>query len=184
MLLTGLCAQRGGCISLPLPVGQRALIFGGGHVSQALCPLLRSVDFRPWIFDCRPAFADRALFPDAEEVLCGDFTRIADYVTVTPEDYVVVMTSGHGFDFTVQEQVLRDETAYIGVIGSRRKTAAVNERLRAAGIPESAIARVHAPIGTAIRAVTPAEIAVSVAGEMICVRAERRGDEGHGCPMH
>ena len=107
MLLTGLCAQRGGCISLPLPVGQRALIFGGGHVSQALCPLLRSVDFRPWIFDCRPAFADRALFPDAEEVLCGDFTRIADYVTVTPEDYVVVMTSGHGFDFTVQEQVLR-----------------------------------------------------------------------------
>ena len=184
MLLTGLCAQRGGCISLPLPVGQRALIFGGGHVSQALCPLLRSVDFRPWIFDCRPAFADRALFPDAEEVLCGDFTRIADYVTVTPEDYVVVMTSGHGFDFTVQEQVLRGETAYIGVIGSRRKTAAVNERLRAAGIPESAIARVHAPIGTAIRAVTPAEIAVSVAGEMICVRAERRGGEGHGCPMH
>ena len=82
------------------------------------------------------------------------------------------------------EQVLRGETAYIGVIGSRRKTAAVNERLRAAGIPESAIARVHAPIGTAIRAVTPAEIAVSVAGEMICVRAERRGDEGHGCPMH
>lgn len=80
--------------------------------------------------------------------------------------------------------MLRGETAYIGVIGSRRKTAAVNERLRAAGIPESAIARVHAPIGTAIRAVTPAEIAVSVAGEMICVRAERRGDEGHGCPMH
>lgn len=117
-------------------------------------------------------------------MLCGDFTRIADYVTVTPEDYVVVMTSGHGFDFTVQEQVLRGETAYIGVIGSRRKTAAVNERLRAAGIPESAIARVHAPIGTAIRAVTPAEIAVSVAGEMICVRAERRGGEGHGCPMH
>ena len=66
----------------------------------------------------------------------------------------------------------------------RRKPAAVNERLRAAGIPESAIARVHAPIGTAIRAVTPAEIAVSVAGEMICVRAERRGGEGHGCPMH
>ena len=50
-----------------------------------------------------------------------DARTIADYVTVTPEDYVVVMTSGHGFDFTVQEQVLRGETAYIGVIGSRRK---------------------------------------------------------------
>ena len=53
-----------------------------------------------------------------------------------------------------------------------------------AGIPEESIAQVHTPIGTAIRAVTPAEIAVSIAGEMILCRAERRGDKPHGCPMH
>ena len=60
-------------------------------------------------------------------------------------------------------------------------------RLREAGIGEAAIASVHTPIGTAIKAVTPEEIAVSIAGEMICVRATRREDAGiklHGCPMH
>ena len=75
----------------------------------------------------------------------------------------------------------------IGVIGSRAKTASVNARLREAGISEAAIASVHTPIGTAIKAVTPEEIAVSIAGEMICVRATRReaaGEVHHGCPMH
>ena len=68
--------------------------------------------------------------------------------------------------------------------GSRAKTASVNRRLREAGIPEESIAQIHTPIGTAIQAVTPAEIAVSIAGEMILCRAERRGDKPHGCPMH
>ena len=83
--------------------------------------------------------------------------------------------------------MLRGPFAYLGVIGSRSKTAAVNQQLRAAGIPEEAIARVHTPIGTAIKAVTPAEIAVSIAGEMIYERAlrrEARGEVRHGCPMH
>ena len=84
-------------------------------------------------------------------------------------------------------QVLRGETAYVGVIGSRKKTAFVNQRLREAGIPEEKIAFVHTPVGTPIKAVTPEEIAVSIAGEMICVRAARReaaGEVHHGCPMH
>ena len=71
-------------------------------------------------------------------------------------------------------------------MGSRTKTAAVNQKLRQRGIPEEALNRVHAPIGTAIKAVTPEEIAVSIAGEMICVRALDREAHGgpavHGCP--
>ena len=100
---------------------------------------------------------------------------------------MVVMTNGHSHDYEVQEQVLRGRLAYIGVIGSRAKTAAVNAKLRAAGVPEEAIASVHTPIGTAIKAVTPEEIAVSIAGEMIYVRALRREagrEEKHACPMH
>lgn len=106
---------------------------------------------------------------------------------LTAEDYVVVMTNGHVHDLEVQEQALRKTLAYIGVIGSRTKIAAVNEQLRDAGIPEEAIETVHTPIGTPIRAVTPEEIAVSIAGEMICQRAIRReGSSGvhHACPMH
>ena len=177
-------SMAAGYISLPLPIGQRALLFGAGHISQALCPLLTTVDFRPVVFDDRPELANTSLFPTAEQVICGDFTRISDYLTVTEEDFVVIMTSGHMRDFQVEDQVLRGPFAYVGVIGSHRKTASVNQRLREAGVPEEAIALVHTPIGTPILAVTPEEIAVSIAGEMIQVRAQRRGPTPHGCPMH
>ncbi len=173
--------------SMVLPVGERALIFGAGHIAKALVPLLHTVGFRAVVFDDRPELATRESFPQADQVICGDFARIEDYLAVQPEDYVVVMTNGHEHDFQVEVQVLRRETAYVGVIGSRKKTAFVNQRLREAGISEAAIASVHTPVGTAIKAVTPEEIAVSITGEMILVRATARessGEARHGCPMH
>jgi len=176
-----------GVFSLPLPVGERAVIFGAGHIARALTPLLRTIGFRPVVVDDRPGFATAEHFPQADRTICGDFDRISDYLTLTPEDYVVIMTNGHEHDFQAEVQVLRGETAYVGVIGSRKKTAFVNQRLREAGIPEEKIAFVHTPVGTPIKAVTPEEIAVSIAGEMICVRAARReaaGEVHHGCPMH
>ena len=181
------CVRAGGFFAMPLPVGNRAILFGGGHISQVLCPLLKSVDFRPVVFDCRPEYATKDLFPDAEEVLCGDFARLADSLTITDTDYLVVMTNGHAHDFEVEEQVLRGKFAYLGVIGSRAKIAGVNKLLMEKGIAPERLKSVHTPIGTPIRAVTPAEIAVSIAGEMICERAAaREGDEPahHGCPMH
>ncbi len=174
-------------VALPLPIGERAILFGAGHCSLALCPLLTTVGFRVTVVDDRPELVTQERFPTADAVVCCDLDHLADTVPVGGEDYVVVMTNGHSHDFAVQEQVLRGQYAYIGVIGSRSKTASVNARLRAAGIREEAIATVHTPIGTAIKAVTPEEIAVSIAGEMICVRATRRENAGvqlHGCPMH
>lgn len=173
-------------LCIPLPVGERAVIFGAGHIARALVPLLHTVGFRPVVLDDRPAFTTAERFPQADTVICGDFDHIADYVTLTPEDYVVIMTNGHDHDYKVQEQVLRGETAYVGVVGSRKKIAYVNGRLREAGISPEAIAFVHTPVGTPIKAVTPEELAVSITGEMILVRAERR-EQGaaaaHGCPM-
>ena len=174
-------------IALPLPIGERAILFGGGHCSLALCPLLTTVGFRVTVVDDRPELVTKERFPMADAVICCDLDRVTETVPIGEEDYVVVMTNGHSHDFAVQEQVLRGKYAYIGVIGSRAKTASVNARLREAGISEAAIASVHTPIGTAIKAVTPEEIAVSIAGEMICVRATRRENAGvvlHGCPMH
>lgn len=173
--------------AVPLPVGERAILFGGGHCSLALCPLLATVGFRVTVVDDRPELVTKERFPAADAVICCDLDHLADAVPVGGEDYVVVMTNGHSHDFAVQEQVLRGQYAYIGVIGSRAKTASVNQRLREAGIGEAAIADVHTPIGTPIKAVTPEEIAVSIAGEMIRVRAERREAAGvklRGCPMH
>lgn len=177
----------GAHIALPLPIGERAILFGGGHCSLALCPLLTTVGFRVTVVDDRPELVTKERFPMADAVICCDLDRVTETVPIGEEDYVVVMTNGHSHDFAVQEQVLRGRYAYIGVIGSRAKTASVNARLREAGISEAAIASVHTPIGTAIKAVTPEEIAVSIAGEMICVRATRRENAGvvlHGCPMH
>lgn len=159
---------------LPLPVGERVVIFGAGHIARALTPLLTTVGFRPVIFDDRPELAVSAAFPAAEVVLCGDFQNISASLTLTPEDYAVVMTHGHQWDLAVETQLLRQELAYVGAIGSRSKLAFVSQKLREAGISEAAIRSVHTPIGTAIKAVTPEEIAVSIAGELIYERALRR----------
>ncbi|MCR4962429.1 MAG: XdhC/CoxI family protein [Firmicutes bacterium] len=172
---------------MPLPVRDRALLFGGGHCTQALAMVLAKVGFRVVVVDNRPEYADPALFPEAESVICGDYCHIADYLTVEPADYVVIMTHGHVHDLDVQEQVLRHPPYYVGVIGSKSKKDFVNSKLRELGIPDEVIATVHSPIGTAIKAVTPEEIAVSIAGEMIYERALLRESCGitfHGCPMH
>ena len=172
---------------LPLPIGERAFIFGCGHCAQALAPLLNTVGFRVTVFDEREEYANRDNFPTAERIVAGDYTKLSDYFEFTEDDYIVIMTSGHSYDLEVQDQVLRGGFAYVGVIGSRKKTATVNQRLRDRGVPEDAIGRVHTPVGVSIKAVTPEEIAVSITGEMIHVRALRREATGitvHGCPMH
>ncbi len=174
------------CFSTPLPIGERVIIFGAGHCSAALAPVLKTIGFRVTVVDDRPELLNPVRFASADTVKEIDFTKISDYFSITESDYLVVMTSGHSYDFTVLEQVLRGKYAYLGVIGSHHKAAAVNAKLRAAGISEEALATVHTPIGMAIKAVTPEEIAISIAGEMIFVRAERReacGIKVHGCPM-
>lgn len=173
-LCSSSCVQAGGFFSMPVRQKERAVIFGGGHIAQALVPILASVDFEPTVLDNRPEFADPALFPCAENVILGDYLAIADHLTLHADDYAVVMTHGHAHDLAVEAQLLRHELAYVGVVGSARKTHMVRERLRSEGISEDRIASVHMPVGTKIGAVTPAEIAVSIAGEMIAMRAERR----------
>ncbi len=158
--------------------GERAILFGAGHIARALAPLLDSVGFRVTVIDPRPELAVPDAFPSAERVIAGDLERLSDLVTVTADDYLVVMTHGHTYDYIVQNQILRGPFAYCGVIGSASKRAVVNAKLLEAGIPASAIERVHSPIGLAIKAITPEEIAVSIAAEMILCRAAAREAAG------
>jgi len=180
----GLCENG---FILPVQIGERAVIFGAGHCAKALCPALASVGFRVTVYDNRPEFAQDDLFPQAENVICAGFDCIGEHLALTSADYAVVMTSGHDHDFLVLSQILRLPLAYAGAIGSRKKTAVVNDKLRACGITEEAISCLHAPIGISIMAATPEEIAVSVAAEMILERARIREKEGRyekSCPMH
>ncbi len=152
----------------------RVYIFGCGHVSQQLEPLLTRVGFRCVMLDDRPDFADRARFPTAEEVRCIDLRNIAASVRIGCEDYVCVMTRGHAHDTEVQAQVLRRHPCYVGVIGSRKKAAAVRKTLAELhGLTDEELDQVTTPIGLAIGAETPEEIAVSIAAQLIQVRAQR-----------
>ena len=156
----------------PIMRAGRVFIFGGGHVGQALVPVLASVDFRVTVYDKRKELATREHFPLAENVIFGDYEHIFDKVTLKPSDYVVIMTPGHESDYALLEQVLRCRTTYVGCIGSRHKIARTQELLRQAGISEERIKSVHSPIGLPIGAQTPAEIAVCIAAEMILHRSQ------------
>lgn len=153
----------------------KVYVFGCGHVAQELVPLLSHVGFRCIALDDRPEFADPALFPTAEQVLPIDFERIADTVTVGAEDYVCVMTRGHAYDTAVQAQLLNTPACYIGVIGSIHKRAGVFRILHGMGFTEDDTNRIITPIGLDIGGETPAEIAVSIAAQMIRHRADRSG---------
>lgn len=152
----------------------KVYIFGGGHVAQALVPALAAIDFSCVILEDRKEFCKPELFPEADRVLKIDMQRIADFINITEEDYVCVMTRGHKDDTRVQEQILKTPARYIGVIGSRKKKAAVSDALKRAGFTDQDLSRITTPIGLEIQAETPAEIAVSIAGQLIQVRAGRK----------
>ena len=152
----------------------RVYIFGGGHVAQALEPVLTNIGFRCVVMDDRPDFTRRELFPTAEEIKLIDFSNIAASVSITGEDYVCVMTRGHAFDTVVQSQILPLRPYYVGVIGSRAKAAGVRRQLiENYGVSEADCDLVTTPIGLDIGAETPAEIAISIAAQLIAVRAGR-----------
>lgn len=152
----------------------RVYVFGCGHVAQELVPVLSHVGFRCVAMDDRPAFANPQLFPDAELVQLVDFEKLSDYVNITSEDYCCVMTRGHAFDAVVQAQLLKTPACYIGVIGSKHKKAGVFRKLSEEyGYTEEDFKRITSPIGLEIKAETPAEIAISIAGQLIEFRAAR-----------
>ena len=152
----------------------RVYIFGGGHVAQALVPALAAVDFRCVVLEDREDFCRPELFPGVEETRLIQNGDPAAYAGITAEDYVAVMTRGHKDDLTVQAQALKTPAKYIGVIGSRKKTAAVFARLRDMGYTDADLQRITTPIGLSIKAETPAEIAVSIAAQLIQLRAETK----------
>lgn len=149
-------------------------IFGGGHVAQELVPIAAHVGFRCIIFDDRKEYANGNLFPDAEELIIGDFEHILDKVKITSNDYTAVMSRGHQYDYLLQKQLLMTEAYYIGVMGSRKKLHILEEKLLKEGFTHKDLGRFQSPIGTAILAETPAEIAISIVSELIRVRAMKR----------
>jgi len=148
-----------------------AVVFGGGHISQPLVEILGLLDFKVTVVDDRPQFANAQRFPKAQQVYCADFTAIAadGIVQINRHTAVIIITRGHQHDLDCLRAMLNTEAGYLGMIGSRRRIIGVFDLLSSEGVPEQSLAQVKAPIGLDIGAQTPAEIAVSIAGEIIAV---------------
>jgi xanthine dehydrogenase accessory factor len=163
--------DRPGIYVQPVGAPGTAYVFGAGHCGKSLVPLLALVGFRTVIVDDRADFANAERFPDADSVVVPDsFEDALQRLSIDKQSYLVIMTRGHVFDRAVLAQALRTEAGYIGMIGSKKKIAQTLETLRETGFTDEDLARVHAPIGLAIGAETPEEIAVSIAAEIIQVR--------------
>lgn len=148
-------------------------IFGAGHVSQKLAQLTTMVDFRTIILDDRSEFANRERFAAADEIfLLESFELAFKNLNIDTDSYIVIVTRGHAHDKTVLAQALRTKARYIGMIGSLRKRDTIYRALLADGFLETDLKRVFSPIGLAIQAETPEEIAVSITAELIRIRVE------------
>jgi xanthine dehydrogenase accessory factor len=156
---------------LPQPM---LYIFGGGHVSIALAQAAHTAGFGVGVVDDREAFANPERFPMAHEIYTS-YEDAFEKLQVGASSYLVIVTRGHRDDMRVLSWAARTEARYIGMIGSKRKVLSVYDALEREGIPIEKLARVHAPVGLEIGALTPEEIAISITAELIAVRRHATG---------
>ena len=150
-------------------------LFGAGHISREVNDLAARVGFMTVVLDDRDEYANRERFGQpAEVVVLKSFDNCFADLKLDDDSYVVIVTRGHLYDKVVLEQALRSKAGYIGMIGSNRKRDAIYKALLSDGFNAEQLEKVHCPIGLKIETETPAEIAVSIVGEMIEVRAQKR----------
>ncbi len=150
----------------------RVFIFGAGHVGSAIARAAAAAGFRVVVIDDRADYADASRFGDDVNTLAGDVDAALARYPLTATDAVVIATRGHRNDAVILERVATSPARYVGLLGSRRKKIVVTKGLTAAGVPAKSLQRVRVPVGLAIGAVTPEEIAVSVVAELIAWRRQ------------
>jgi xanthine dehydrogenase accessory factor len=150
-------------------------IFGGGHVSKALCQVAALAGFQVTVADDRAAYATAERFPWASRTLAAPFAATVAEMPMRANTYVVIVTRGHKEDGQVlaalAERAARLERAkFVGMIGSKTKRAVLFRHLRASGVGADFLASVRSPVGACIGARSHEEIAVAVVAELIAVR--------------
>jgi xanthine dehydrogenase accessory factor len=167
----------------------RMLVFGAVDFTAALVRVAKVLGYQVTVCDARPVFATKARFPLADEVIVDWPHRLLEKIgpSLTSRDAVCVLTHDHKFDVPAIIAALSTDVGYLGAMGSRRTHEGRVERLREAGIGDSDLARLHAPIGLDLGARTPEETAVAICAEIIAIRTGRadvrplRSTEG---PIH
>ena len=145
-------------------------LFGAGHVSLYISKVASMAGFETVVSDDREAFANPERFPEAVATHAGDWAEVFKKLHLHEHSYAVIATRGHKGDLICLREALKTPARYVGMIGSKRKMIEFSKVLEAEGVPPERLEQIHSPVGLAIGALTPQEIAVAVVAEMIAVR--------------
>lgn len=159
-----------GVFILPLDAEGEAYVIGCGHVGAALVPVLRGLGFKVTAYDDRAELLEAADFPADVRRVCAPYAEFSERVALTHRDYVLVSTSTHGSDLAVVRQAMAARPKFLGCLGSKKKTAFITGKLAEDGFSAEDIARLHMPVGIPLGDETPAEIAISIAAQVIMAR--------------
>ncbi len=171
---------------LPQPM---LYLFGGGHVSMAVAKAASAAGFGIGVVDDREAFANKERFPMAQEIYTS-YEEAFEKLHPNVVSYLVIVTRGHKEDMRVLAWAVRTEARYVGMIVSKRKVLSVYKALENEGYKAKEFERVYAPMGLEIGALSPEEIAVSIAAELVAVRRnaataahKKLKSEAHASPI-
>lgn len=157
----------------------KLVICGGGYVSSAILQIGKMLGFYITVIDDRLSFANEAKRLGADESICDEFVHALSEIKGGANTYFVIVTRGHKWDADCLREVLNKEYAYAGMMGSRRRVILLKKQLEQEGYDEEKLSGLHAPIGMAIGAESPQEIAVSVWAEIIQERSEHKKITGY-----
>ncbi len=158
----------------PVQPQPRLVLVGAGHIAHALAPMASTAGFDVVVLDDRATFANAERFPTASRCVVGDIAGSLENLPTDNRTYIVIVTRGHRHDVDALRVALRKPSAYVGMIGSKRKiTVIYRELLEKGEVSRDRLAQVHSPLGLDIGAETVGEIAVSILAEIIAVRRGR-----------
>ncbi|HKV35662.1 MAG TPA: XdhC/CoxI family protein [Pyrinomonadaceae bacterium] len=149
------------------------IVFGASHVAMPLVSLAHDLGLKTIVVDGRPRFATRERFPDVDQLLIGIPSEIAETLSYTSSTFVVLTAHDYKYDLPVLKVVLPARPAYVGLLGSRRRGAAIKEFLREDGMDPELLDQIHVPTGLDIGAETAAEIALSILAEAVALKSGR-----------
>lgn len=143
------------------------VIVGASEIAVALVRIAKALDLRVVVVDGREHLASAERFPDADEIRLGMPSEIIADIGLTPLTALVLISHEYKYDLPVLRAALVSGVGYVGMLGGKKRRESIKEMLRADGVPEAALERLHTPIGLDIGAETPAEIAVSIAAQLV-----------------
>jgi xanthine dehydrogenase accessory factor len=166
-------AIEGDTFVLPLLPRPRMYVFGALDHAAAVARVGSLLGYHVTVCDARAKFVTRERFPEADELAVGWPHEFLGSASVDARTAICVLTHDHKFDVPLLRVALESDAGYVGALGAKKTNAERAERLRADGVTEEQLSRIHAPIGLDIGAKTPEEVAIAVAAEIVALSAER-----------